>query len=63
MWIQNSLKQKNAVPAFTLKRRSVVVSENTLDGKAAAEKVEEIIKMVFENPKLLKYREQFGLNT
>ena len=27
------------------------------------EKVEEIIKMVFENPKSLKYREQFGLNT
>ena len=31
--------QKNAVPAFTLKRRSVFVSENTSDGKSAAEKV------------------------
>ena len=30
---------ENAIPAFTLKRRSVVVSEDTLDGKSAAEKV------------------------
>ncbi len=30
---------KNAVPAFTLKRRSVVVSENTFHGESAAEKV------------------------
>lgn len=27
------------------------------------EKVEKLIKMVFENPKLLRYRDQFGLNT
>ena len=27
------------------------------------EKVEKIINLVFENPKSLKYREQFGLNT
>ena len=30
---------KNAVPAFTLKRRSDFVSENTFHGKTAAEKV------------------------
>lgn len=33
------INRKNAVPAFTLKRRSVVVSENTFYGKSAAEKV------------------------
>ena len=27
------------------------------------EKVEKIIKMVFENPKSLRYRHQFGVNT
>lgn len=27
------------------------------------EKVEKIIKMVFEKPKLLRYRQQFGVNT
>ena len=26
------------------------------------EKVEKIIKMVFENPKLLRYRDQFGVD-
>ena len=33
------MSQQNAVPAFTLKRRSVVVSENTSDGETAAEKI------------------------
>ncbi len=27
------------------------------------EKIEKIIKMVFENPKLLRYRQQFGGNS
>jgi hypothetical protein len=33
------MNNKNAVPAFTLKRRSAFVLENTFYGKSAAEKV------------------------
>ena len=39
IYIELNLKQKYAVPAFTLKRRSDFVSENTFDGETAAEKV------------------------